>query len=54
MSTTAATNLRFFNFFNLEQAEYVAHVYLEDPQVLRADVLEVAGGWQVVVTPRCC
>lgn len=48
-TTTAANSLR---FFNLEQAEYVAHVYLEDPEVLRADVLEVSGGWQVVVTPR--
>ncbi|MEX0660037.1 MAG: hypothetical protein WD080_12980 [Egibacteraceae bacterium] len=52
MSTTAATSLPFFNFFNREQAEYVARVYLEDPEVLQADVLEVAGCWQVVVTPR--
>lgn len=50
MSTIAvADSLR---YFNLEQAEYVARVYLEDPEVLRAEVLEVVGGWQVVVTPR--
>lgn len=50
MSTTATA--RTFRFFNLEQAEYVAHVYLEDPEVLRADVLQVGGCWQVVVTSR--
>lgn len=41
-----------FRCVNLEQAEYVAHVYLEDPEVLRAEVIEVAGCWKVVVTSR--
>lgn len=41
-----------FRFFNLEQAEYIARVYLEDPEVLRVDVDEVGGCWHVVVIRR--
>lgn len=48
-TVTLSSTLR---FFNLEHAEYVAQVYLEDPEVLRADVEEVSGSWQVLVTRR--
>lgn len=41
-----------FTFFNREQAEYIADAYLEDPEVLRADVNEADGAWRVVVTRR--
>lgn len=41
-----------FNVINREQAEYIAYVYLEDPEVLRADVNEADGTWRVIVTRR--
>lgn len=49
MSTLVLSTL---SFFNLEQAEYVAQAHLEDPEVLRAEVDQVGGSWQVVVTRR--
>lgn len=41
-----------FTFFNREQAEYIADVYLEDPEVLCAVVNQDGGSWQVLVTRR--
>lgn len=41
-----------FKVFNREQAEYIADVYLEDPEVLRTDVNEADGTWRVIVTRR--